>query len=86
VALASEHAPGDTGQLVGQRHRQDIAVQASGRRLEPRAKAVLGPVFRSQQNDPGAPNEERAQVGIAALGDAPEDSINGGFACTSFGP
>ena len=56
------------------RHGQDIAVQASGRRLEPGAEAVLGPVFRSQQNDPGAANEQGAQVGVAALGDAPEDT------------
>ncbi len=34
---------------------------------------MLGPVFGSQQDDPGAPDEERAQVGVAALGDAPED-------------
>ncbi len=48
-------------------------MQASGRRLEPGAEVVLGPVFRSQQNDPGAANIQRAQVGVAALGDAPED-------------
>ena len=62
VAFASEHAPGDTGQLVGKCHSQDIAMQASGRRLEPGAEAVLGSVFRSQQYHTGAPNEERAQV------------------------
>ncbi len=28
--------------------------------LEPGAEAVLGPVFGPQQNDPSAPDEERA--------------------------
>ena len=48
MALTGEHAPGDAGQLVGQRHRQDVAVHAPGRRLEPGAEAMLGPVLGPQ--------------------------------------
>ena len=39
---------------------------------------MFGPVLGSQKNDPGAPNEERAQIAVAALGDAPEDGAAAG--------
>ncbi len=77
AARTGEHAPGDAGQLVGKRHGQDITVQSLGRRMQPGAEAVLGPVLRSEQDHPGAADKQRAEIGVAALGDAPEDTSPG---------
>ena len=53
-------------------------MQALSGASEPDPEAVLRPVRRPQQNDPGCLHEEHAQVTVAALGDAPEDgSVSG---------
>ena len=68
-----EHAPGDTGQLVSQRHHQHAAVQSFGCRLQPATKTIVGPVLRSHQNDPGTLDEKRPEMLVATLGDAAQD-------------
>src|SRR6476660_7249913 len=49
-------------------------MQALNGANEPGSKAVLRPVRRPHQNDPGCLDEEHAQIAVAALGEAPEDS------------
>src|SRR5262249_46362442 len=46
---------------------------AGAERRERASEAVLSPIRRPQQNDPGCLHEEHAQVTVAALGHAPED-------------
>ena len=78
AALLCQHSPGDPCQLVGEGHSQNIRMQALSGTNKPGSKAVLRPVRRPYQNDPGCLNEEHAQVGVAALGDVSEDrSISG---------
>jgi hypothetical protein len=48
-------------------------MQALSGASEPDPEAVLRPVRRPQQNDPGCLHEEHAQVTVAALGEASED-------------
>src|ERR1700678_340161 len=43
------------------------------RSRQPRSKAVLCPVSRSEQNNASALHEQRAQIAIPALADASED-------------
>ena len=68
---AGEHRPGNAGKLVGERDRQQVAMR----------EAFAGPVDPGQQDacrgggtpledDVGGLHEERAQVLVAALGDA----------------
>jgi hypothetical protein len=53
-------------------------MQALSGANEPSPEAVLWPVRRSQQNDPGSLHEEHAQVTVAGLGYPSEDgSISG---------
>src|SRR6516164_11851442 len=49
-------------------------MQALNGANEPGSKAVLRPVRRPHENDPGCLDEEHAQVAVAALGEPPEDS------------
>jgi len=74
AALLCQHSPGDPCQLVGESRSQNVRMQALSGTSEPRPEAVLRPVGWPHQNDPGGSHEEHAQVTIAALGDAPEDS------------
>ena len=48
-------------------------MQPFRRSRQPRPKAVLCPVSRSEQNNASALHEQRAQIAIAALADAAED-------------
>src|ERR1700751_4264180 len=74
TALLCEHGPGDPRELVGKGRSQNIRMQALNGANEPGAKAVLRPVRWPHQNNPGCLDEEHAQVAVAALGDASEDS------------
>src|SRR6185503_236003 len=49
-------------------------MQALNGANEPDAKAVLRPVRRPHENDPGCLDEEHGQVAVAALGEPSEDS------------
>jgi hypothetical protein len=69
-----EHGPSDPCQLVGESCGQNVRMQALSGANEPDPEAVLRPACRPQQNDPGCLDEEHAQVAVATLGDAPEDS------------
>src|SRR6478672_11869382 len=64
-----ENRPGDAGELVGERDRQHVAVQALLRRLDPRFEPVALPSFwlDLDQHDPGGLNEQRAQIAIATF-------------------
>src|SRR6266566_4855692 len=78
AALLCQHGPSDPRQLVGESRGQNVRMQAHSGASEPDPEAVLRPVRRPQQNDPGCLHEEHAQVTVAALGDASEDgSVSG---------
>src|SRR6266576_6501482 len=64
-----ENRPGDAGELVGERDRQHVAVQALLRRFDPRFEPVALPSLwlDFDQHDPGGLNEQRAQIAIATL-------------------
>ena len=63
----------DPRQLIGERSCQNIVMQLFCCGREPRSKAMLCPVCWSEQNNASALHEQRAQVAIAALADAPKD-------------
>src|SRR6516164_7300930 len=71
AALLCQHGPSDPRQLVGEGSGQNVRMQALSGANEPESEAVLRPVRRPQQNDPGCLHEECSQVTVAALGDAP---------------
>ena len=73
VAPLCQDRPSDPRQLIGERSCQNIVMQPFRRGREPRSKAMLCPVCRSEQNNSGALHEQRTQVAIAALADAPKD-------------
>src|ERR1700736_4340035 len=73
AATLCQHSPSDPRQLIGKCSCQDVVMQALRRRREPQPKAMLRPVYWSEQNNAGALHEERAQIAIATLGDAAED-------------
>src|SRR5215211_1917718 len=57
-----ENRPGDAGELVGERDRQHVAVQALLGRFDPRFEPVALPSLwlDLDQHDPGGLNEQRA--------------------------
>ena len=63
-----KHAPGNAGELVGERNGEDVVMQPLLGCLEPRLEAVPIPALRLDQHNPGGLNEQNAQVAIAALG------------------
>src|SRR3974390_2072571 len=75
-----ENRPGDAGELVGERNRQDVAVQALLGRLDPRPEPIALPsLWRDlDQYDPGGLNEQPAQIAIAAPRYAAEDGAIAG--------
>src|SRR4029453_12556463 len=66
---------GDAGELVGERNRQHVAVQALLGRLDPRPEPIALPsLWRDlDQHHPGGLNEQPAQITIAAPRYAAED-------------
>src|SRR5215468_1712629 len=73
-----KHAPGNAGELVGERNREDVVMQPLLGCLEPRFEAVPVPALRLDQYDPGGLNEQNAQVAIAALRYLAEDGAVAG--------
>jgi len=62
-----KHRPGDTGQLVGERNRQHVVLQALLGRFDPRLELVALPSVWLDlgQHNRGGLNEQRAQIAIA---------------------
>src|SRR5262252_3519167 len=73
-----KHAPGNAGELVGERNGEDVVMQPLLGCLEPRFEAVPVPALRLDQYDPGGLNEQNAQVAIAALRYLAEDGAVAG--------
>src|SRR5262249_26624290 len=73
-----KHAPGNAGELVGERNGEDVVMQPLLGCLEPRFEAVPVPAVRLDQYDPGGLNEQNAQVAIAALRYLAEDGAVAG--------
>ncbi len=70
-----KNGPGDAGELVGERNRQHVVVEALPCGLDPRPEPVAVPMLWPDldQHDPGGLNEQAAQIAIAALRYAAED-------------
>src|SRR5262249_6531831 len=70
-----ENRPGDAGQLVGERNRQHVVVQALFGGLDPGLEPIALPMLWPDldQHDPGRLDEQSAQIAIAALRDAAKD-------------
>src|SRR5215470_4675485 len=67
VTSLVENRPCDAGELVGERDRQHVVVQALLGGFDPGFKPVAFPALRPDQHDPGRLYEQDAQVTIAAL-------------------
>ena len=70
AACLHQHGPGDPRQLVSKGSSQHVVMQAVCRGCQPRAKTVLHPVCRPEQNNAGTLHEERPQIAIATFSDA----------------
>src|SRR6266567_1467486 len=68
-----KNAPGDAGQLVGKRDREDVVVQPLLGRLEPGLEPVALPALGLDQHNPRRLDEQDAQVAIATLRYLAED-------------
>jgi hypothetical protein len=71
--VVAQHAPGDAGELVGQRNGELVPVQPVWRGVEPRAEAISGPVMRAHQENLRSLDQQSAQIFATPLGDAAED-------------
>src|SRR5215472_10911983 len=79
VAPMGEDAPGDASQLVGERDRQHVVMQAPSGGLDPGFEPVTLPAARLDQNGPRRLDEQDAQVAVAALRYLAEDrAVPGG--------
>src|SRR5215813_5330687 len=73
VATTRKHGPGDAGELVGERDRQQIAVREALRSLlDPRPQGGHCRGGTPLDDDVGGLDKEGAEVLVAALGDPPE--------------
>src|SRR6516164_7303725 len=64
-ATASQHAPCDACELVGERDGQHVAVQPLLGRLDPMLKPMTLPALWLDQHHPGSLHEQNAQIAIA---------------------
>src|SRR5215471_18896384 len=64
-----EDRPGDAGELVGERNRQHVVVQALFGSLDPGLESVAFPMLWPDldQHHPGCLDEQGAQIAIATL-------------------
>src|SRR5262245_29319476 len=69
----AQHTPGNSGEFIGERGGELVAMHPRCRIGEPRTEAELLPVLRSHQQDLGRLDEERSQISAAAFGDATQD-------------
>src|SRR5215471_15080108 len=73
VATTRKHSPGDAGELVGERDRQQIAVREALRSLlDPWPQGAHCRGGTPLDDDVGGLDKEGAEVLVAALGDPPE--------------
>src|SRR5215510_6501978 len=70
-----ENCPGNAGELVRERNRQHVVVQALSCGLDPRLEPIAVPMLWPDldQHDPGSLNKQTAQIAIAAPRYAAED-------------
>jgi hypothetical protein len=66
-STASQNAPGDTGQLVGERDRKNIAVPPILGSLDPGLEPMTLPALWLDQHDPRRLHEQNAQVPVTSL-------------------
>ena len=59
-ARMTEHRPGDTSELIGQRHSKDILMQSLGCRDQPATETFFLPAIGPLENRTGALNEQGA--------------------------
>src|SRR5438046_7730406 len=64
ASSASQNAPCDAGQLVGESDRKDVVMQPFFGRIEPRLEPVTFPTLRFDQHDPCGLHEPNAQTAI----------------------
>src|SRR5262245_54696787 len=62
----SQDAPSNASELVSERNGEDVVMQPSLGRLEPRLEAVALPALRLDQHNPCGLHEQDTQVAIAA--------------------
>src|SRR5262245_22623743 len=73
-----KHAPGNAGELVGERDGEDVVMQPLLGRLEPRLEAVALPALGLDQHNPCRLHEQDSQVAIAAFRYLAEDGAVAG--------
>jgi len=71
--LSTQHAPSDTGELIGEGCGQLVAVHPRRCAPEPIAEAVLLPIMRPHQDDVGRLDEERSEIVASSPRDAAQD-------------
>jgi hypothetical protein len=74
----SEDAPGNAGELVGERDSEDVVMQPLLGRFEPRLEPVTMPTLWLDQHNPRGLNEQNAELTIAALRYLAEDGAVAG--------
>ena len=77
-STASQDAPSNAGELVGERDGEDVVMQPPLGRFEPRLEPVTIPALRLDQYGPRGLNEQNAQVAIAAFRYLAEDGAVAG--------
>src|SRR5215467_10956491 len=70
-ATASQHAPCDACELVGERDGKHVAMQPLLGRLDPTLKPMTLPALWLDQHHPGSLHEQNAQIAIAAQNASP---------------
>ena len=73
-----KHAPGNAGELVGERDREDVVMQPLLGRLEPLLEAVALPALGLDQHNPCGLHEQDTQVATAAFRYLAEDGAVAG--------
>src|SRR6516162_2934813 len=73
-----KHAPGNAGELVGERDGEDAVMQPLLGRLEPRLEAVALPALGLDQHNPCGLHEQDTQVATAAFRYLAEDGAVAG--------
>jgi hypothetical protein len=79
-----KNAPGDTGQLIGQRNRQHIAVQPLFGGFNPGLEPVALPALRLDQHHPRRLYEQDPQIAI--LGPSRHDAVRQDTSHNAIGP
>ena len=73
-----QNAPSNASELVSERNGEDVVMQPSLGRLEPRLEAVALPALPLDQHNPCGLHEQDTQVAIAAFGNLAKDGAVAG--------